>query len=220
MGRHKKSTTQKAAREVERRLEIKKAKRFNDPLKVFIHRKYPQIFEEYMTFYEYLHFASPKKDNLLKTPAFLTWLETLTTPAINILATKLENECNERLELLASVKAIEKQVNERLETPTIDPQLPTLNDLVAELQIELLTSEEVAEKQASTEQINERLETPRIDPQVPTFNDMVADSSSTEQTVEETTNTIESIINELMNDKDLQEILMNDLAYNDLADIV
>ena len=54
---------------------MKKKRQFNDPLKVFIERKYPQIFAEYLKLYDYIKFLNPTKINLMKTSAFAVWLQ-------------------------------------------------------------------------------------------------------------------------------------------------
>ena len=45
-------------------------KRFNDPLRVFIERRYPKVFNEFLEFYNFMNCANPRKKNLMKTLTF------------------------------------------------------------------------------------------------------------------------------------------------------
>ena len=75
MGRWPRSNKPKAQREVKRRCEAYKIKRFNDPMKVYIERKYPEIFREYTEFYRYLHSLDPTRKNLMKSEIFKRWMK-------------------------------------------------------------------------------------------------------------------------------------------------
>ena len=72
--RRPRSNTLKAQREIARRIEINKARRFNDPFKLFIQRKYPKIYKEYQMFYEYLDMLNPELKNLTKSAQFKKWM--------------------------------------------------------------------------------------------------------------------------------------------------
>ena len=74
MGRRRSNKT-KAEREVDRRAEYFKMRRFNDPLRCFVERKYPKIFAEYTEFYHHLNILNPKRKNLAKSKHFKDWLK-------------------------------------------------------------------------------------------------------------------------------------------------
>ena len=73
-----KTSKSKAERELNRRLEYSGMKRFNDPLKCYIERKHPEIFKEYKEFYQYLNTLNPKLKNLTKSKQFKDWENNLT----------------------------------------------------------------------------------------------------------------------------------------------
>ena len=75
------SQTPKAIREAKRRKEDHKAKRFNDPLKIFLERRYPKISE----LYKYVDFLNPNKKNLCKTSTFKEWMAENPAPLKTIL---------------------------------------------------------------------------------------------------------------------------------------
>ena len=75
MGRWPRSGKAKAEREVVRRREAYKMKRFNDPLKIFIEKKYPEIFGEYTEFYRYLHSIYPTRKSLMTSKTFKQWMK-------------------------------------------------------------------------------------------------------------------------------------------------
>ena len=60
----------------ERELRKQKAvnKRFNDPLKIFIQRKYVKIYNEYAELYKRMETESPSRKDLCKTKTFKKWL--------------------------------------------------------------------------------------------------------------------------------------------------
>ena len=71
----KRSQTERALQAVKRRKDDYKAKRFNGPLNIFIKRKYPKIFDEYINLFNFIDLANPGKKNLLKTPTFKQWMK-------------------------------------------------------------------------------------------------------------------------------------------------
>ena len=74
------SQTGRAAYQRNSRLSKFNARRFNNPLRVFIERKYPGIFAEYTEIYEQLCREYPHKKNLERTSMFRQWLETVNPP--------------------------------------------------------------------------------------------------------------------------------------------
>ena len=68
------SQTPKAIREAKRRKEEHKAKRFNDPLRIFLERRYPKVLSEFTELYEYVDFLNPTKKNLCRTATFKEWM--------------------------------------------------------------------------------------------------------------------------------------------------
>ena len=75
------SKTPKAIKEAEARKKKAQAKRFNDPMRVFLERKYPRIFAEFTELYKYFDFLNPAKKNLCKTVAFIEWVNENPLPA-------------------------------------------------------------------------------------------------------------------------------------------
>ena len=71
------SQTARAAYQRNSRLSRFNARRFNNPLRVFIDRKYPTIFTEYTEIYEKLCREYPYKKNLERTSMFRQWVETV-----------------------------------------------------------------------------------------------------------------------------------------------
>ena len=74
MGKRPRSNSQKAQLETNRRIKYSKTRRFNDPLRCFVERKYPKIFNEYVKFYEHLNRLNPTRKNLTKSNQFKDWL--------------------------------------------------------------------------------------------------------------------------------------------------
>ena len=72
----------KPVREANRRRQLFKNRRFNDPLKLFIERKHPTIFMEYVEFYKYLDQLNPTRKDLVKSSTFKDWMKSnpLTSP--------------------------------------------------------------------------------------------------------------------------------------------
>ena len=66
--------TERAIREREVRRQRGKNRRFNDPLKAFIERKYPEIFNEYVELYNFMESESPNRRNLTTSRTFKKWL--------------------------------------------------------------------------------------------------------------------------------------------------
>ena len=66
--------TEKCKRERELRKQRGKERRFNDPLKLFVERKYPEIYAEYGELYNVMESENPNRKNLSTSPAFKKWL--------------------------------------------------------------------------------------------------------------------------------------------------
>ena len=66
--------TPKAIQEANRRKQQFKDKRFNDPMKIFLERRYPKILAEFGELYKYLDHLNPTKKNLTKSTAFKEWM--------------------------------------------------------------------------------------------------------------------------------------------------
>ena len=118
MGRWPRSCTEKAQREVIRRSENYKMKRFNDPLKIYIERKHPEIFAEYTEFYRYLDTKEPTRKNLSTSPAFKKWLKDNLTftpiPESEIpVSTKLTDIIGRLRKVESSLKQVKSVINER-----------------------------------------------------------------------------------------------------------
>ena len=60
--------------EREQRKQRAKERRFNDPLKLFIERKYPEIYAEYGELYDNMEAENPGRKNLATSPSFKRWL--------------------------------------------------------------------------------------------------------------------------------------------------
>ena len=70
----KRLQTPKAIREANRRKKESEDKRFNEPLRIFLERKHPEILTEFGELYKYLDFVNPGKKNLCKSSAFKEWM--------------------------------------------------------------------------------------------------------------------------------------------------
>ena len=81
----KRTQTERVAQAAKRRKLDYEAKRFNNPLKIFIERKYPQIFEEFTAFYNFVNFVNPGKKDLTKTTTFKQWVVENPIPLKNII---------------------------------------------------------------------------------------------------------------------------------------
>ena len=68
------SSTAKSAREREVRRQMSEARRFNQPLKIFIERKYGEIFREYTELYNRIDAENPNRKNLVTSKAFKEWM--------------------------------------------------------------------------------------------------------------------------------------------------
>ena len=66
--------SEKCQRERELRKLRAKERRFNDPLKLFMERKYPEIYAEYGELYANMEAENPKRKNLATSPIFKRWL--------------------------------------------------------------------------------------------------------------------------------------------------
>ena len=60
-------------REVRRQRSV--ARRFNQPLKIFIERKYGEIFSEYTELYNRIDAENPNRKNLITSKAFKEWMD-------------------------------------------------------------------------------------------------------------------------------------------------
>ena len=78
------SQTERAAYAVKRRKEDYEAKRFNNPLRIFLERKYPKILEEFTELYKFINFINPGRKDLTKTLTFKQWLTENPAPLKNI----------------------------------------------------------------------------------------------------------------------------------------
>ena len=78
-----KSQTERAVREREKRAFKAKERQFNNPLRVFIEHKYPEIFREYTELFAAMKRRNPNRKNLLKTQIFREWkMTTAPVPAV------------------------------------------------------------------------------------------------------------------------------------------
>lgn len=66
--------SERTIRERELRKQRGKNRRFNEPLKAFIERKYPEIFNEYVELYNFMESESPNRRNLTTSTTFKKWL--------------------------------------------------------------------------------------------------------------------------------------------------
>ena len=67
--------SQRTVRERELRKQRGENRRFNDPLKIFIERKYPEIFKEYTELYKRAEAENPNRRNLTTSKTFKGWLD-------------------------------------------------------------------------------------------------------------------------------------------------
>ena len=72
--KRKYSQTPKAIQEAQRRKKDFEAKRFNDPLRIFIERKYPKVITEFTELYDFVNYLNPKRKNLCRTATFKQWM--------------------------------------------------------------------------------------------------------------------------------------------------
>ena len=68
------SETRKIKRERELRKQKSVNRRFNEPLKIFIQRKYNEIFQEYTELYNRMEEENPSRKDLCKSETFKEWL--------------------------------------------------------------------------------------------------------------------------------------------------
>ena len=80
----RRSQTERAAYAVKRRKEDYEAKRFNNPIRIFLERKYPKILEEFTELYKFINFINPGRKDLTKTLTFKQWLTENPAPLKNI----------------------------------------------------------------------------------------------------------------------------------------
>ena len=80
----KRFRSERAVQEAKKRKDDYEAKRFNAPLNIFIKRRYPEIYSEYVKFFNFIEFTNPGKKNLLKTKTFKKWLEDNPEPPVNL----------------------------------------------------------------------------------------------------------------------------------------
>ena len=66
--------TEKCQRERELQKQRAKERRFNTPLKLFMERKYPEIYAEYGELYDNMEAENPNRKNLATSPTFKRWL--------------------------------------------------------------------------------------------------------------------------------------------------
>ena len=81
----RRSQTERAAYAVKRRKEDYEAKRFNNPLRIFLERKYPKILEEFTELYNFFDYVNPGRKDLTKTSTFKQWMAENPVPIKNIL---------------------------------------------------------------------------------------------------------------------------------------
>mgnify|MGYP002804264099 CR=1 FL=1 len=79
------SQTPKAVQEVKRRKKNFINKRFNNPLRIFVERKYPEIFTEYKNMYNHMDFQEPKRKNLVNSRFFKEWMTENPLPSVSLL---------------------------------------------------------------------------------------------------------------------------------------
>ena len=72
--KRKYSQTPKAIQEAKRRKKDFEAKRFNDPLRIFIERKYLKVIAEFKELYEFVDYVNPTRKNLCRTATFKQWM--------------------------------------------------------------------------------------------------------------------------------------------------
>ena len=86
------SKSQRALYAVKKRKEDYSIKRFNNPLRVFIERKYPEAFEEFSKLYNFIDYTNPGKKDLMKTLTFKEWLKNNSAPIKNTTPPKSSSE--------------------------------------------------------------------------------------------------------------------------------
>ena len=66
--------SERSIRERELRRQKGENRRFNDPMKIFIQRKYPEIFKEYTEFYNFMEAEDPNRRNFTTSKTFRKWM--------------------------------------------------------------------------------------------------------------------------------------------------
>ena len=144
------SKSEKAEREVKRRLEYSVMKRFNDPLKCYVERKYPKIFDEYKNFYEYLNTMNPELKNLTKSKQFKDWEENISTYSPENISSYSPMEPNLKIQLMPLELA---KINLRLRK--IEVKLKENKTKAATNEVDVITDEvDTNETEAITDEVD------------------------------------------------------------------
>ena len=165
------SQARKAVREKILRKERQENRRFNDPLKLFIERKYKEIFKEYQELYKVIAEENPGRRDYTTSNAFRKWLdshpernENMNSPSknpllvpeivlepISFLSTTKETSSEQRSDVLTQTigetlnEAVHTTPHEEIPEEPFPNQLPQVNDFELANQIinELIADEEL-----------------------------------------------------------------------------
>ena len=136
----KRSQTERAAYAVKRRKEDYEAKRFNNPLRIFLERKYPKILEEFTELYNFINFVNPGKKDLTKTLTFKQWLTENPALLKNISPSTTENtfssimaSANRETETTTTTSANRETETTTTTSANRETETNTISDIVDEL---------------------------------------------------------------------------------------
>ena len=122
---------EKAAYDRKRKANDRKAKRFSNPFKIFVERKYPDVYNDFVKFFNYLECVNPRKKDLTKSEAFKKWLtdypvskkdisSTTTSPVTLNLTSPDEVSTSSSFPILSSILQSETEtVSSNINTPTL-----------------------------------------------------------------------------------------------------
>ena len=174
----RRSQTERAAYAVKRRKEDYEAKRFNNPLRIFLERKYPKILEEFTELYNFFDYVNPGRKDLTKTSTFKQWMAENPVPIKNILPSTMvsanpsETETNTFLSTTVSASPSETETNTFLsttvsaspsETETNTSVSPSEVDTLSEIIDELFGPNGIPDGNLSTSNEDEGIELNHFD---------------------------------------------------------
>ena len=143
--------SERTKRERELRKRRGEERQFNDPLRVFIERKHPEIYDEYVQLYKRLKEENPTRKNLVTSKTFKEWLVAnplrvqnvqtsntiqLLTPQLVLEPVPIPNKVQEDLPHANNITAPLQE--------TVEAQLPELDDdVINEIMKELTENQDL-----------------------------------------------------------------------------
>ena len=184
------SNIPKKVREANLRKQRSKDRRFNDPLRIFLKRRYPDILIEFGQLYEHLDQLNPTRKSLINSDAFQQWMFDNPLPSTNF-----------------SIPPLPTRL------PMCSPPVQPMQFSLPQLEIPLLSSSQISQFSSPSVQAGE-------DILGTAFREVFGSVEPMHTPLEEAEIPEEAIINELLENEFLQELLSEESELPELRGLL